>query len=167
MDLRVGNAGNEVKENQLYDLIIICHVLERLPNPVLSFANLRNFLAPGGAIYVEVPDTEPFSAQSLVNAHTYYFTTPTLLAYLNQTGFKAAVRLDKKIIGAIGFLAKKADTGNNQKPSELTGEFKRMKRVIRRAERRAQWRGLVKTALQRLGLYPIIRRLKKKIEPGR
>jgi SAM-dependent methyltransferase len=50
--------------NQLgsFDLVTLNKVLEHVPDPVAMLARTRNFLAPGGTVYVEVPDGEGAAA---------------------------------------------------------------------------------------------------------
>ena len=44
-----------------FDLIILSHVLEHLPDPVGTLAALRRLLLPGGLLYIEVPNIPPDS----------------------------------------------------------------------------------------------------------
>ena len=44
--------------NQLFDCIILNHVVEHIPYPRDFLINVQNYLAPGGVIYIEVPSVD-------------------------------------------------------------------------------------------------------------
>lgn len=76
------------------NLIILSHVLEHLPDPLLSIQHLSTLLKKDGFIYIELPgifnihraykDTMLF----LQNAHLYHFTLTTLTLLMARVGFK-------------------------------------------------------------------------------
>ena len=46
------------ESQQKYDLIVVCHVLEHLNNPIDFLVKLRSLLDENGSIYIEVPSLE-------------------------------------------------------------------------------------------------------------
>jgi SAM-dependent methyltransferase len=70
-----------------FDLVSMSHVLEHLPNPLEYLNHLRErWITPEGWILIEVPNL--FGHQSFELAHLYAYTSTTLKAMLNQTGFE-------------------------------------------------------------------------------
>lgn len=63
---KIGLATEHFGEfNKKFDLIIIRHVLEHLYDPLLAINNARQWLKPGGHIYIELPDLEIYPETSL------------------------------------------------------------------------------------------------------
>jgi len=75
-----------------YDIIVLFHVLEHLPDPQGQLRQLAGLLAPGGHIVVEVPDCRaPWSGWSNVSvAHLSYFTRPSLIRLCQRAGLQPA-----------------------------------------------------------------------------
>lgn len=70
------------------DLAVINHVLEHLIDPVATLARLRQFIQPGGHLYVDVPNAERYrSVNDLHIAHIYHFTMSSLRSTLSAAGF--------------------------------------------------------------------------------
>lgn len=81
---RVGGIGVDVRDDIIgapFDVIVISHVLEHLINPRFTIQYLRDFLAPEGILWIEVPDPSycdgaPY--QQFSTEHINYFTPSTL-----------------------------------------------------------------------------------------
>ncbi|MFO0518629.1 MAG: class I SAM-dependent methyltransferase [Betaproteobacteria bacterium] len=74
-----------------YDLITIWHVLEHTENPAAVLRQLREALAPGGALVVEVPNVEGprrSVGSTFHEAHLYNFNDATLAAMGAQADLK-------------------------------------------------------------------------------
>ncbi|MDD5136527.1 MAG: class I SAM-dependent methyltransferase [Candidatus Omnitrophica bacterium] len=71
-----------------FDVIILSHVIEHFTDLRASMKKLKEHLNPDGIFYIEVPDMKNFGIGQLQNAHTYYFTLPTLEFYMSQSGLK-------------------------------------------------------------------------------
>lgn len=80
-----------------FDVVIMLHVIEHLPNPAEYVREIRRVLKPGGMLVVETPrfDSLMFKVmgrreRSLSNCdgHIYFFTVPSLSALLERNGFK-------------------------------------------------------------------------------
>lgn len=69
-----------------FDVIILNHVVEHFTDPVKSMVKAKQNLKPDGIFYIAVPDMENFGTWQLQNAHTYYFTSPTLQYYMSKAG---------------------------------------------------------------------------------
>jgi 2-polyprenyl-3-methyl-5-hydroxy-6-metoxy-1,4-benzoquinol methylase len=80
-----------------FDVVIMLHVIEHLPNPAEYVREIRRILRPGGMLVVETPrfDSLMFKVmgrreRSLSNCdgHIYFFTVPSLSALLERNGFE-------------------------------------------------------------------------------
>lgn len=74
-----------------FDLIALRHVFEHLSDPAQALDILRTVLAPGGVVYIEIPDSEniePSVSRFYHHEHLLYFTVPVLSSYLEANGFK-------------------------------------------------------------------------------
>lgn len=78
------------KVNGKFDVIIIYGVLEHMENPLRFMRSVKAALAPGGAIFFSVPDTEPCQRQGdasvLLHEHWSYFTRYSLETFLQVLG---------------------------------------------------------------------------------
>jgi len=74
-----------------FDCVIVIHVLEHVDHPVHFLLSLRDFLTPGGAIYVDVPDAGAYrSLDDIHLAHLFHFTPRTLAETARQAGYRVA-----------------------------------------------------------------------------
>jgi SAM-dependent methyltransferase len=83
-----------------FDLVTLFHVLEHLPDPISTLAEIRERLAPGGKVIVEVPhakdalisryDLDSFKAATYWSCHLYLFTSETLNLVFQKAGFSGA-----------------------------------------------------------------------------
>jgi SAM-dependent methyltransferase len=74
-----------------YDLVLLVHVLEHLPSPTDALSRIGRLLAPGGRLYVEVPNfAGPHAApgKQFHIAHIYNFTPATLRMLAAKTGLR-------------------------------------------------------------------------------
>ncbi len=85
-----------------YDAVLLLHVIEHMPDPSASLADIRRLLKPGGIFVLETPRFDSLSfkllgrrERSLNNCpgHIYFFTVPTLSKLLEKNGFEV-VRVD-------------------------------------------------------------------------
>tara|TARA_Y100001970_G_scaffold294127_1_gene447187 strand:- start:29309 stop:30169 length:861 start_codon:yes stop_codon:yes gene_type:complete len=82
-----------------YDVVLMFHVLEHLPNPVESLVEISKHLAPGGMIYLEVPnvndaltslyDVDEARKFLFFSDHLQYFSRRSLQEAINQSSLKA------------------------------------------------------------------------------
>ena len=87
---------DQLRYNEKYDLIILCHVLEHIPNPSRFLETLSNHLADEGIIYIEVPSLDNVKnggykydlLKYYQNAHAIHFTTKSLNLVCKKAGLK-------------------------------------------------------------------------------
>jgi len=60
LDVRTAHLAADLFEAASFDLIRLNHVLEHLNDPVKYLAMIAGWLAPGGTLYVEVPNIETY-----------------------------------------------------------------------------------------------------------
>ncbi len=81
-----------------YDCVSCWHVLEHLRDPVQSLREMKQLLAPGGALLLAVPDAGgwqsrlfgPFWFHLDVPRHLFHFDLPALHRLLASAGFEVA-----------------------------------------------------------------------------
>ena len=74
-----------------FDLVTVTHVLEHVDNPLALLGKARELLAPGGRLFVEVPNVlrPQMSYRRLFTpAHLVYYSPVTLVAMLRRGGFR-------------------------------------------------------------------------------
>lgn len=81
-------------ESKQFDLVVLCHVLEHLPQPVQALSTVRNRLGERGLLYVEVPNY--YGHPSVEFAHNFCFTPLSLRNTLGAAGFRI---LDLQLTG--------------------------------------------------------------------
>lgn len=87
-----------------FDLILSIATLDHLPNPLETVRTMRRLLAPGGTLYIEVPNRDealnhhlPEESRRRFNrffwhrAHLFYFTRDTLALLLDKAGLTADI----------------------------------------------------------------------------
>ncbi|MGE0431798.1 MAG: class I SAM-dependent methyltransferase [Planctomycetota bacterium] len=76
---------------QRFDLVTVFHVLEHMPDFMATLRRVRGLLAPGGKLYVEVPDILATNASPrgrYHSAHVVGFSVATMTAALERAGFR-------------------------------------------------------------------------------
>lgn len=81
-----------------FEIITMFHVLEHIPNPKATLVELREMLADGGQIIVEVPNADdalltlyknkPFSDFTYWSCHLFLYTAKTLQILFDQINLK-------------------------------------------------------------------------------
>lgn len=89
-DIRVlGNSIDDLasRDTDPFDLVVLSHVLEHLPDPVRSLELVGGRLARDGALYIEVPNY--YGHPSTEYAHLFCFTGVSLVNCLSKAGLQA------------------------------------------------------------------------------
>jgi hypothetical protein len=63
------------------------HALEHFPEPLATMRDLWNKIAPGGRIFIEVPNAEANPFDYLIADHMMHFTPASLSALADRAGF--------------------------------------------------------------------------------
>lgn len=77
-----------------FDVITCLHVLEHLNLPLAALAQMHEWLAPGGVLFLEVPNMAGYQTKGFDRfhfAHTLGFTRDNLLLALERSGFAPLV----------------------------------------------------------------------------
>lgn len=95
------DLADVLREGKSFDLVVLVHVLEHIPNPVHFLRWLRQLLRPDGILVVEVPNVSDmlvavyqipaYLGFYYQKAHLYYFSRDTLAMTLSNAGFDAAI----------------------------------------------------------------------------
>ena len=98
-----------------FDVVIVCQTVDHLLDVAGTLRRIRQLLSERGILFIDIVD---FRAAYLRNwsieeaikiDHPYYFTEPTILAYLRRTGF-AALRTDYAADHLhVSYVARRAD----------------------------------------------------------
>ncbi len=82
-------------QGRSFDVVAMSDVIEHLLDPKAAILSSRNFLKPGGILYLLTPDIGSLSAKimrsywwGLRPAHIYYFSRQTLTRMLIENGFE-------------------------------------------------------------------------------
>jgi SAM-dependent methyltransferase len=84
-----------------FDVVVVSHVLEHLPDPVATIAEIASIMNPGGWLYIAVPDVGSMDFRifgkhwNVVNplVHVQYFSEQSLTTALESGGFEGVERL--------------------------------------------------------------------------
>ncbi|MEM0921713.1 MAG: class I SAM-dependent methyltransferase [Pseudomonadota bacterium] len=109
-----------------FNLITCLHVLEHLNRPVAALEQMREWLAPDGILFLEVPDMEGYSNKGFDRfhfAHTLGFSHDCLVLALERAGFAVMTERARTSL----FAVKAGDPRANPAPLDLKGNAARMK----------------------------------------
>jgi SAM-dependent methyltransferase len=78
-----------------FDVVTLWDVLEHVRSPAATLARIRQWLAPGGRLFLNLPDAGSWTARSmgrhwvlLLREHLWYFDRATMSRLLQQCGFE-------------------------------------------------------------------------------
>lgn len=75
-----------------FDLVIMRHLIEHIPNPIEIIKNCATVLRDGGALLIETPRVEHTLSKYVIgnfyHQHLHYFSERSLPALLHQAGFQ-------------------------------------------------------------------------------
>lgn len=149
MDIRTGTMDQLSGER--FDVLLIPHVLEHMPDPLAALQGAAKLLAEDGLLHVEVPDARDVCLGMLQSAHLWYFTPKRLQHLAAQAGL---VPVAEESYGGVHFSITFRRQENAPLP-DLSGEYAIMRDIILRFERRERFKDMLK----RLGLFSLGRKV--------
>ena len=94
LDVHAGRFPDDLPGDDRYDVAVLFHVLEHVPEPVALLAALRERLRPRGMLLLEYPDVALAARRRFLphtyfeRAHLYDFTRETVADALARAGFR-------------------------------------------------------------------------------
>ena len=120
------------------DIVVIFHVLDHLPDPLLVLNQIHKMLKPGGSICIAVHNVNSVSAKILKNKspifdveHTYLYSKKTIKKLLSQSGFKSIKVHHYKNSYSLAYLVHLIPINRNVKIKILNSKFGEKLRSIR------------------------------------
>ena len=110
-DVHIATLEELVARQEQFDIVVIWHVLEHLALPKEDLLNISKLLAPGGSLFLEVPNFGSWQARLFGRhwfhldfpRHLYHFTAQSLQRMLQEAGFTqvsiATYALDQQLYG--------------------------------------------------------------------
>lgn len=100
VEVRIGNLVELALPESSFDVAILCHSLEHVPDPDVELRELSRLLAPGGRIHIAVPNGEAVRltldgvewAHLSHPLHFWYFDALNLTRLLERHGFRVVGR---------------------------------------------------------------------------
>lgn len=109
-------AINKLKMN--FDLIVLIHVLEHIPNPLNFLHALREKLENNGRVLIQVPNIERSPFDLLIADHCTHFSSNTIIELLYSAGFET-IKIETGIVEKeITLLAKVGSAKYREQPCE-------------------------------------------------
>jgi 2-polyprenyl-3-methyl-5-hydroxy-6-metoxy-1,4-benzoquinol methylase len=116
---------DDLKGQNIFDTILLVHVIEHLRTPLEALRKIGNLLKPGGMFYVECPNLQaPFARRSQLFhfAHIHNFVPSTLQMMAEAAGFELVQRFSDERDSNLQMLFRntrqsrhKIDAGNYQR----------------------------------------------------
>lgn len=83
-------------EDASFDVILMMHVIEHVPNPFETLSEVYRILKPGGCLVIETPRYDTLMYRIFgrrernlsIDGHVYFFTTDTLSKICSMAGFE-------------------------------------------------------------------------------
>lgn len=99
-----------------FDVISLIHVLEHIPDPIPTLKSILPRLAPGGVLFVEVPNCVRNPVMMLVSDHCSHFSDASLASLVARAGFELAEVSTEWVPRELSLVAKPATSSvNNSK----------------------------------------------------
>ncbi len=104
-----------------FTLITMVHALEHFPEPVTTLRALHAKIAPGGRLFVEVPNAEANPFDYLIADHMLHFTPRTLTSAAARSGFAVDCLAVNWVTKELSLTALPVDTADEPAPEAATG----------------------------------------------
>ena len=92
IDVFVGDVSESPFDRASFDLVVMSHVIEHLPDPVCTLRFVNGLLKPGGCLYVETPNTESFGRKAS-GPYWYPWETPRHLCLFAPETLRQALSI--------------------------------------------------------------------------
>ena len=89
-----------------FDLIVMIHALEHIPDPVAFLSLLHTMLKPDGLLLVQVPDLSKSPFDILIADHCTHFSKETLGTVVQRSRFQTLCLVDTCVAKELTLLAK-------------------------------------------------------------
>ena len=157
LDVRTAHLAPGLFPPGEFDLIRLSHVLEHLNDPVKSLGQIAAWLAPGGVLYVEVPNIEAYcrtkSRGGMFHyAHIYNFNPWTLRACAGLAGLAEAPETAERSAGTTGVFFRRDAGAAARTGTENPENARHVRELIRRHYAGAFARGKAARPLKKLGM---------------
>jgi SAM-dependent methyltransferase len=159
LNLRLGGIDSLKSETIKYDLILINHVLEHLPDPEYALQLIQGSLKANGTVYVSVPGLKNpiyyFSPSqsflgSLHIAHLYHFTEASLIQLFHDF---SVIYIDDDIRSLFRVNKKRGINKNNSVTSEYDDNIAFILQHEKSFDRKVWWAKLFLKNLLNLLIY--------------
>jgi SAM-dependent methyltransferase len=116
-----------------FDLITMFFVAEHLTDPAATLARVTAALAPGGFLYLTVPNVLVNSIDAFLADHLSHFSTPSLTALLRRCALRPVVVSEHHQLGQITLMAAVEPAFAERGPAAGSGEAAAYAGAIRAA----------------------------------
>lgn len=115
---RVFARLDDIPENARYDLIVLAHVLEHVPNPNELVSTLLARLAPTGTLLIEVPNRD-FRYKANYDSHLLFFDSDSLSRLLQRHGSVIGPVTVGRMVSGLKITQLRPDSGWSRAAKEL------------------------------------------------
>ena len=106
-----------------YDLITMFFVAEHLTDPAATLRRLAALLAPGGLLYLTVPNVIVNTIDAFLADHLSHFSTPSLTVLLHRSGLRPVVVSEHHQLGQITLMAEREPAFADRPLDRLGGDL--------------------------------------------
>lgn len=109
-----------------FDVVIMNHVLEHIPDPVTALDKVRSLLKPGGILHLAVPNIECWEARfsgwtSYEPYHLFYYGQQSLITLLQQCSYRIqSIQSYEPFSGWVNTLLRTAVNADRKSPESQT-----------------------------------------------
>ncbi len=88
--IHCGEVTTSIFDGRRFDCIILNHVIEHVPDPIVLLHCLRDLLAPGGLLFIACPNFAGLHAR-ITKGHFHHICPPEHICYFTSTSLRRAV----------------------------------------------------------------------------
>lgn len=121
------HVGRVESLKKLFDLIVLIHSLEHIPNPICFFKSITKRLNPGGLLLIEVPNLETSPFDILIADHCTHFTENILKWVVESSGLQTVTITSDFVPKELSLLSKCHEYNGSQNV-----EIHKEKQIIRK-----------------------------------